>query len=932
MEGERTVNSSVGYGCHRSVGVLVILLVLLAGCGERIVPYMGGAGGGGAGAPSGGSGVPIQPAPPTGSGSAVQPVAPQAPPSPPPGPPAPVKLEKRPVRIELPPGSPLKADELVPFTVYSATTTMAPGAQTIPAPEGEAIVCFAQTATGDTPLACLSMPAAPPQQAEVVLNADSTALASMLTMPLIAQDTLEELDWACSLVRTRPSFAQLVGAVGSALTKPGSLPQENVAVRELRAKVMNEYFEELDRVIREGDVSVFGGVTYQATATTGPGAQRPTVTPPAESGGFSVAYGGLSNENQHVFRVTNSNRRTGIALSPSIDSILRGFEVIGPGDGWTSLKGILNRIKSGSFDTTTEIRLLTVPVSEHDVHIVTYRFPLAEMTAPDPSCVFRLQGTDIELDGRMLQYCSFSLDLFDCALDGLLTLAGVGKVPKCGRTWTREKILVTRFLGWVCKEMSRFTKKGLLGQDISASDMWGLLVSLTKWLIEPDVLRPLCNLILETAHGAAWQTIANAAKSFLLPYAGIVMGVRLAAFLVDVIQRTVQARAALPDGPWKIRLDGKLQAPTTGTATVLVMDASGSMGLAGKIDAAKQAADQLLEFIAMLNSAGMGHRVGLVVFDHGIRQSAELGLDMTAIRSEVADVFPDGGTNLLLPLQQALDLMADAPSTERNVILMTDGIDESNNSDDDILAACVSLSGAIPVNTVAFGDDADRVLLTQVAAQTGGQFFDAADAMGLRASYLRAVQTEHAVIDISGSVKTNQRISLGRVSLSAVSPQNAFPATYSSSTRVGSAHRLVRQSGAGPAPVCFQTTPPGPTTSGRALAASLNWDTGRVSLEVKDPTGKLVDATYPGAQIRSDAVSTLAVIADPVEGPWQFAIKGDDCPAEGSNYQFTALAVGIEGSVTSSGGGGGPSPFAVERSSASAVGSVRKSNVQHCIA
>lgn len=333
---------------------------------------------------------------------------------------------------------------------------------------------------------------------------------------------------------------------------------------------------------------------------------------------------------------------------------------------------------------------------------------------------------------------------------------------------------------------------------------------------------------------------------------------------------------------------GAASAPTS---TVLAMDASQSMGDAGKLEAARDAADQLLEFIGMLNSVGARHSVGLVVFDNLTRDSVPPTVDVQPIRERVAKVTSDGSTDLLQPLNQAFEALAAAPGGGGNVIFMTDGMDTTGNSPEEILAPCRTVAGKVTVNTVAFGGDADRALLEQIATQTGGQSLEAADAMQLRASYQSALQGASAVVDTSGTVMTNETETLGAAA-------------------IGVASAVAGGGGGGDAwtcsgPTTFQASASGPPAGGRALAASLNWDAGELGLDIIDPSGRTVDATYPGAQVRTDASSVLAVIADPREGTWRFAARGVSCPPEGSNYHFTASAIGAKASAADTGGGGG---------------------------
>jgi uncharacterized protein YegL len=880
---------------RRCLGLLI--LVLLVGCGEPTVPYMGGGGGGTPIAPPS---APSQPPPPPAPGGGT-PQATSQPVAQPVAPPPPPRLEARPVRIDLPQGSLRKADELVPFTIYSVSSPAPTGTQTVQAPEGAAILCLAETPTGGMPLACISMPSSAPRQAETVLNAESTALASVLALPMVAQETLQELRWAARLVKTRPSFPELVKAVADVLTTADALPQEGQHVSDLRCQVVTEYFSELDRILRERDVSVFGGVAYQATAPVSSPGQSLLVTAPTETGGFAVTSRHVDTGGRHTLQVANPNRRTAIATSPVISGAYEGIQFVDPAVSLLSLEGIWRTITTRSGVTqTTDLPLVLPSSGASKVHICTWRLPWERMAAPT-SCSVGSAGIDCSMDAGDLQWLAFGMDIFDLTIDAFSVLVGIGSTPSSGRGWTRSRILQDRTLWWGLEEAIRAFPKMIEGGTPTLGDLGGMARSLMKWAIQPQVLRPLCNAILGQAGGALEARIAEAAASFLLPNAGVIKGIQLGAFATDVLQRLCQATEPLPNGPWIVQSPGPaVPCTAAATATVLVMDASGSMGGQDKLEAARRAADQLLEFIQMLNSAGASHQVGLVVFDDHIVRSIAPQTDLQVLRDEIASLSPGGGTDLLAPLQEALPLLGAGAGGEHSAILMTDGVDESGHSEGEVLTACAPACGKVRIHTVAFGADAQRDLLERIASQTGGQFHEAGDAMALRASYQSAIQGQHAVIDTGGNIKTNQRTGLGGVSLGGASSQSA-----STGTPVGIPSAPVGGGAAGLSWARFQAVAPASQPNRQALAASLNWDVGEVALEIRDPRGRIVDATYPGAQLSANPTSVLAVIASPVGGLWQFAVRGTDCPAEGSNYRFTASTVGMVGTAESGSGGGG---------------------------
>ena len=107
----------------------------------------------------------------------------------------------------------------------------------------------------------------------------------------------------------------------------------------------------------------------------------------------------------------------------------------------------------------------------------------------------------------------------------------------------------------------------------------------------------------------------------------------------------------------------------------------------------------------------------------------------TAIPSFIAD---SGDTYLYTALMAALDQMPAQPTCveyrrwlvhketicrERRIVLMSDGVASDLHRAQDAMSVLVS--SGIPVDAVAFGEDADRNGLQSIAATTGGTFVEA---------------------------------------------------------------------------------------------------------------------------------------------------------------------------------------------------------------
>jgi Mg-chelatase subunit ChlD len=153
-------------------------------------------------------------------------------------------------------------------------------------------------------------------------------------------------------------------------------------------------------------------------------------------------------------------------------------------------------------------------------------------------------------------------------------------------------------------------------------------------------------------------------------------------------------------------------------ALAMVIDRSGSMQESGggrtKLDLAKEAVYQA--------ALGLSQRdqIGLVVFD----SDADWVLPLQKLPS-AADIDralssfgPGGGTDIRPGIEQAAQALAKAQAKIKHVILLTDGMAESNYGDliDQMRAAGITIS------TVAIGADANPNL-AQIAERGGGRFY-----------------------------------------------------------------------------------------------------------------------------------------------------------------------------------------------------------------
>jgi Ca-activated chloride channel family protein len=155
----------------------------------------------------------------------------------------------------------------------------------------------------------------------------------------------------------------------------------------------------------------------------------------------------------------------------------------------------------------------------------------------------------------------------------------------------------------------------------------------------------------------------------------------------------------------------------------VVLDHSGSMAAAGKMDFAKQGVQLLIDAL------GPQDTFTLIIFDDNVKRlfGPARVTDKAALKGQVAEIQPAGGTNIYDALEAGYQaaLGAQDDSEQRRVIFLTDGLPTVGNTDAGQIRAMSSRYNQkyVGLTTIGLGSDVNLQLLRGLAEAGGGNFY-----------------------------------------------------------------------------------------------------------------------------------------------------------------------------------------------------------------
>lgn len=206
-----------------------------------------------------------------------------------------------------------------------------------------------------------------------------------------------------------------------------------------------------------------------------------------------------------------------------------------------------------------------------------------------------------------------------------------------------------------------------------------------------------------------------------------------------------------------VRMDVESSVDQPLVALMLVVDRSGSM-TGSKMELAKAAAAATAKALAPHDL------IGVVAFDTEPRLAVRLQRagNSYRIESDIAKIFPSGGTHILPALDLAYQQLVAAQAKIKHVIVMTDG--QAPRQGIDALVRQMRRSG-VTVSSVGVGSDVDRGLLEAIADRGGGRSYFTDRPETLPRIFVRETKLIAGASVVEQSVRVRRAPGLGRIDL-----------------------------------------------------------------------------------------------------------------------------------------------------------------------
>lgn len=239
----------------------------------------------------------------------------------------------------------------------------------------------------------------------------------------------------------------------------------------------------------------------------------------------------------------------------------------------------------------------------------------------------------------------------------------------------------------------------------TAKTWMAIILVLVGWIVSPlfSVQRKISIQRIDLTglpQISVYFTLTDAGDKSVLGISETELGL----FIDDVPQRISSLQSALEGGEF--------------LAVCLVIDRSGSMK-----ESMPQAKEAASNFVKRMSQ---GDQIALVTFDDHVRVDAGFSADKELIVKAISGISLGKDTALYDGVEESLELLEKMETKRQAVILLSDGKDNRSRSKKETILAEAKKRN-ISLFTIGLGPDIEEGSLIELAVETGGTFFKAAD-------------------------------------------------------------------------------------------------------------------------------------------------------------------------------------------------------------
>ncbi|MEN8905255.1 MAG: VWA domain-containing protein, partial [Clostridiales bacterium] len=157
---------------------------------------------------------------------------------------------------------------------------------------------------------------------------------------------------------------------------------------------------------------------------------------------------------------------------------------------------------------------------------------------------------------------------------------------------------------------------------------------------------------------------------------------------------------------------------------VFVMDNSIRMQDKDQYGSSKKIIEKYLEIINEINKNEENMRIGLVTYTDKAVEVSPIVSDFNKLTTSLNSIkYIEGNSNIISGLEVAETMLSKSTDRRKVMVLISDGKDTSENTNNDIKAVLDDIKDTMTLNTISIGEDIEQEFLQELAKKTNGLYY-----------------------------------------------------------------------------------------------------------------------------------------------------------------------------------------------------------------